>query len=151
MLLLLFRVADEDYAVEAGRVVEVVPRVALRSLPHAPRALAGVFRYRGRVVPVIDLGILLGNGPCPARLSTRIILADDRIPARGEARIGLIAEHVIDVRRVGDDRVIPPSTMLGHPLFVGSIVSADTGLIPMIAIDRILAEPLRGALAEAVP
>jgi chemotaxis-related protein WspB len=151
MLLLVFRVADEDYAVEAGRVVEVVPRVALRTLPHSPGALAGVFRYRGRVVPVIDLGVLLGHGPCRPRLSTRIILADDRIPAKGEARVGLIAEHVIDVRRVTDDRVIPPSAMLGHDPYLGPIVSADSGLIPMIAVERLLSEPLRRALAEAVP
>src|SRR5207302_1737530 len=59
MLLLVFRVAEDAYAIEAGRVVEVVPRVALRRLPHAPEALAGVFRYRGRVVPVIELGVLL--------------------------------------------------------------------------------------------
>jgi chemotaxis-related protein WspB len=151
MLLLVFRVADDDYAVEAGRVVEVVPRVALRSLPHAPDALAGVFRYRGRVVPVIDLGLLLGHVPCAPRLSTRIILVDDRMPSQGEARVGLIAEHVIDVRRVADDRVISPSTLLGPNPFLGPIVSADSGLIPMIAVERILAEPLRRALAEAAP
>ena len=66
MLLLVFRVAGDAYAVEAARVVEVVPRVELRALPHAPEALAGLFRYRGRMVPVIDLGVLLGTGPVPA-------------------------------------------------------------------------------------
>ena len=151
MLLLVFRVADETYAVEAGRVVEVVPRVALRTLPHAPDALAGMFRYRGRVVPVIDLGVLLGAGPCPPRLSTRIIVVDDLMPARGTARLGLIAEHVNDVRRVADDRVVPQARLLGQNPYLGPIVSDDSGLIPLIAVERILAGPLRGALAEAAP
>jgi chemotaxis-related protein WspB len=151
MLLLVFRVADETYAVEAGRVVEVVPRVALRTLPHAPEALTGIFRYRGRVVPVIDLGVLLGAGPCPPRLSTRIIVVDDLMPARGTARLGLIAEHVIDVRRVADDRVVPQARLLGQNPYLGPIVSDDSGLIPLIAVERILAEPLRDALAEAAP
>ena len=62
MLLLVFRVAGDPYAIEATRVVEVVPRVELRALPHArPEALAGLFRYRGQMVPVIDLGVLLGS------------------------------------------------------------------------------------------
>jgi chemotaxis-related protein WspB len=155
MLLLVFRVADDTYAVDAGRVVEVVPRVALRTLPHAPEALAGVFRYRGRVVPVVDLGVLLGVGACPVRLSTRIILVDDRPQARqrggDEAHLGLIAEHVSDVRRVGDDRVIPPSPLLVPNPYLGPIVSDDSGLIPLIAVERILAEPIRRALAEAAP
>lgn len=151
MLLLVFRVDGEVYAVEAARVIEVVPRVELRALPQAPGAVAGLFRYRGRVVPVIDLGVLIGAGASAMRLSTRIILVDDRVPSRGEARVGLIAEHVIDVRRVGDDQVIAQPGALGRSPFLGAIVSADTGLIPLIAVERILAEPSRVALAEAAP
>jgi chemotaxis-related protein WspB len=155
MLLLVFRVAEDAYAVDAGRVVEVVPRVALRTLPHAPAALAGVFRYRGRVVPVIDLGVLLDVGPCPLLLSTRIILVDERTQGRhrgrDEARLGLIAAHVGDVRRVADSQVIPPSPLMVPNPYLGPIVSDDTGLIPLIAVERIMAEPIRRALAEAAP
>ena len=78
MLLLTFRAADNLYAVDVARVVEVVPRVDLRRLPHAPGFLAGVFDYRGTVVPVIDLGLLLGSEGCRNRLSTRIILVNSR-------------------------------------------------------------------------
>ena len=76
MLLLTFQAAGQLYAVDAARIVEVVPRVNLRPLPHAQAFLAGVFEYRGDVVPVVDLGVLLGAGPAPDRLSTRIILVD---------------------------------------------------------------------------
>ena len=90
MLLLTFRAADNLYAIEVARVVEVVPRIDVRRLPHAPGFLAGVFDYRGTVVPVIDLGILLGSESCRDRLSTRIILVDCR-PA-GPSRPGQFAE-----------------------------------------------------------
>ena len=78
MLLLTFKAAESLYAVDVVRVVEVVPRVHLRRLPHAPDFLAGLFDYRGRVVPVADLGALLGSEPCRDRLGTRIILTDVR-------------------------------------------------------------------------
>ena len=78
MLLLTFRAAESLYAVDVARVVEVVPRIDLRRLPHAPAFLAGVFDYRGVVVPVVDLGILLGSDACADRLSTRIILVDSQ-------------------------------------------------------------------------
>ena len=42
MLLLTFRAAENLYAIDAARVVEVVPRINLRLLPHAPDFLAGV-------------------------------------------------------------------------------------------------------------
>ena len=84
MLLLTFRAAENLYAIDVARVVEVVPRINLRQLPHAPGFLAGVFDYRGKVVPVVDLGVLLGSESCRDRLSTRIILVNSRpaAPAR---------------------------------------------------------------------
>jgi chemotaxis-related protein WspB len=151
MLLLVFRVAGDAYAIEAARVVEVVPRVELRALPHAPEALAGLFRYRGRMVPVIDLGIVLGGRPCPCLLSTRIILVDEPIPVHGVAEVGLIAEHVSDVHRVDDDRVIAPPALLGRNPYLGSIASTDLGLVPLIAIERVFSLPLGDALAEVAP
>src|SRR5262245_60721064 len=130
MLLLVFRVAGQTYAVEAPRVVEVVPRVHLRPLPHAPEGLAGLLRYRGRMVPVVDLGIVLGHVTCPALLSTRIILVDDHLPPRNEAALGLLGEQVINVRRVADNHVIPSPPLIGENPYLGPIVSTDDGLIP---------------------
>lgn len=78
MLLLTFRAAENLYAIDVARVVEVVPRINLRRLPHAPGFLAGLFDYRGTVVPVVDLRILLGSESCRDRLSTRIMLVNIR-------------------------------------------------------------------------
>ncbi|QEH31894.1 CheW-like domain protein [Aquisphaera giovannonii] len=80
MLLLTFRAAGSRYAVDVSRIVEVVPRVELRALPHAPGFLLGVFDFRGRVVPVVDLGLLLGGPGSSDRLSTRVVLVDARPP-----------------------------------------------------------------------
>jgi chemotaxis-related protein WspB len=151
MLLLVFHVAGAPYAVEATRVVEVVPRLELRPLPHAPEGLAGLLHYRGGMIPVIDLGIVLGSRPCPPLLSTRIVLVDDQSPARSQPVLGLIAEQVGDVRNVADDRVIPPPALLGQNPYLGPIISTEDGLIPVIAVERVLAEPLRRSLAEALP
>jgi chemotaxis-related protein WspB len=151
MLLLVLHVAGERYAVEATRVVEVVPRLDLRPLPHAPEGLAGLFRYRGQMVPVIDLGIVLGDRPCPPLLSTRIVLVDDQTPARSQPVLGLIAEQVSDVRKVADDRVLDPPALLGQNPYLGPIIATEDGLIPLIAVERVLAEPLRRCLAEALP
>jgi chemotaxis-related protein WspB len=150
MLLLVFHVAGQSYAVAATRVVEVVPRLDLSPLPHAPEGLAGLLRYRQQMVPVIDLGIVLGNTPCPRFLSTRIILVDDQSPARSLPVLGLIAEQVSDLRNVADDRVIPQPSMLGQNPYLGPIASTGADLIPLIAVERLLAEPLRRCLAESL-
>ena len=100
MLLLTFTAGANRYAIDVARVVELVPRVELRSIPHAPPFLAGLLGYRGKVVPVIDLGLLLGSAPCRDCLSTRIILVNDA-PGdhnRSEGRIRATRVKITGIR-----------------------------------------------------
>jgi chemotaxis-related protein WspB len=152
MLLLLFRVAGNGYAVEARRVIEVVPRVDLRPVPHAPLYLAGLFHYRGSIVPVVDIGLLMGSEACRARLDTRIIVTD--YPARdgSGAMLGLLAEHVNELKNVNPGSETFPAMHLAEAPYLGPIVKADDTLVQMIALEQVLPESLReglfGALAE---
>jgi purine-binding chemotaxis protein CheW len=63
---LLFRAGDRDWAISATFAAEVVPLPALTPAPGAPPFVAGVAVLRGEVIPVIELGVLLG-GPQEAR------------------------------------------------------------------------------------
>ena len=66
MLLLTFRAGESLYAVDARQVVEVLPRVGLRAIPHSPEYLVGLLSYRGQVVPVVDFNTLIGHiDPAP--------------------------------------------------------------------------------------
>jgi chemotaxis-related protein WspB len=147
MLLLMLRVADDLYGIRAGRVAEVVPRVALRPLPHAPELLAGLFDYRGRVVPVVDLGLLMGRRAARDRLSTRIVVVD-AAPEHAGARhlLGLVAEQVSDVKRFDDAQVVFPPMGLEQAPYLGALVRADDGLAQVIEVDRVLTPALRAAL-----
>lgn len=142
MLLLTFRVAHDLYAVAAERVVEVVPRIELRSIPHAPESLAGLFNYRGKAVPVIDLGILLGSTPCPERLHTRVILVDEP-GGHGERLIGLVAENVSDVIMVKQDQIVLPAMNMEQAPYLGTVVRTEMGLVQVISVDKVLPKSLR--------
>lgn len=180
MLLLVFRAAENLYAIDVARVVEVVPRINLRRLPHAPGFLAGVFDYRGKVVPVIDLGVMLGSESSRDRLSTRIILVNSRPTAPsppgqlGEADrqdtaatrdnlqeeqpreqrpwlLGLIAEQVSDVFSIKPEQVISSSIQLPQTPYLGAIVQIDHEMVQLIAVDRVLEDPLRRSFFETAP
>jgi chemotaxis-related protein WspB len=168
MLLLTFRVAQDLYAVDVTRVVEVIPRVDPRPIPRTPEFLAGLFGYRGRVVPAIDMGLLLGRAPSPARLSTRVILVEARKlrpgqslpPAQPGPRsgrfvsgetllLGLIAEQVNDIVRVDQDKIVFPSMRLDDAPYLGAIVQVDPNgqsLAQLIEVDRVLSPSIRDAL-----
>ncbi len=59
MVALLFEVDGQRYGLDVTQVLKVLPYVRLRRLPHVPEYVAGVFRYRGAMVPVIDLSQLI--------------------------------------------------------------------------------------------
>ena len=151
MLLLTLQADESLYVVDVARVVEVVPRVNLRRLPHAPVFVAGVFDYRGNIVPVIDLGTLLGSEPCRSLLSTRIVLVDSRRPDEQASisprpwLLGIIAERVSDVVSVKPERVISAAMQLPTAPYLGSIVELGHEMAQLIVIDRLLEEPLRAA------
>ena len=146
MLLLLLQSAADLFAIEARQVVEVIPRVALRSLPHAPRGIEGLLSYRGSVVPVIDLSIWLGASPSRDALSTRIIVARWLRPT-GEIRtIGLIAENVINLQNVDDSRKRMATTHLETARYLGAVYQLDRGLVQIIRIERLLDVGLEAAL-----
>ena len=141
MLLLTFQAAGQRYAVDAARVVEVVPRVRTRPLPHAPAHLTGVFEYRGEVVTVVDLGTLLGAGAAPDRLSTRIILVDRDGGGRREL-LGLVAEHVDDLASVDPAAIAPIPAAIPDAPYLGGLAETDAGLVQLLLVDRILTLPV---------
>lgn len=143
MMVLMFRVAGVDYGAAVKRVVEVVPRVALRALPRAPGHLAGLLRYRGGVVPVVDLGRLMGGEACGERLDTRIILLE--AGRAGGGMVGLVAERVDDVRSVDESRRAVAGLEIGGAPYLGAVFETDDGLLQLIEPGRVL-----GDLAPAV-
>lgn len=58
---LVFACGSSLYAVPAERAAEVVSLPQLTRVPGAPPHLLGVFAHRGEVIPVIDMGVLVGT------------------------------------------------------------------------------------------
>jgi purine-binding chemotaxis protein CheW len=90
---LVFALGEERRALELRWVREIFTLVALTPVPTAPPALLGVVNFKGAIVPVLDLRVLLGSA-APARAvqpgdalllvdvdGTRVALAVDRIDA----------------------------------------------------------------------
>jgi chemotaxis-related protein WspB len=160
MLLLTFTAGTNRYAVDVGRIVELIPKVELRPIPHAPAFLAGLLGYRGKVVPVIDVALLLDAPPCRNRLSTRIILVNDTPgdhnrqqgdrddlggdggrPRSGQDQgghlLGLAAEQVNDLTHVRPEHLIAAPVHLPQAPYLGPIVQTDQGIVQLIVVEKV--------------
>ena len=136
MLALTFEVGSDRIAVDVRRVVEVVPRVNLTPATGAPAWIAGVFVYRGLVVPVIDLHRLTGAGTCPAHLSSRVVLVSH--PAGTENLVGLLAMQVADIRELSPPPAASEGVLAGRT-WLGPALADGTGVLRFLDPDALLA------------
>jgi chemotaxis-related protein WspB len=146
MLFLLFQLGRDRYALEASRVVEVVPLLELKRLPKAPPGVAGIFNYRGRPVPAIDLSEMTLGQPASERLSTRIIVVSYHDGIGTGHLLGLIAEHATETLRREARDFVEPGLKHGAAPFLGPVLMDHQGTIQWVNEQRLLPEPVRHLL-----
>jgi purine-binding chemotaxis protein CheW len=71
---LVFACGSSWYAVPAESAAEVVTFPELTRVPGAPVHLLGVFAHRGEVIPVVDIGLLVGKGSQSTRRAVLVRL-----------------------------------------------------------------------------
>ncbi|SFI38337.1 chemotaxis-related protein WspB [Planctomicrobium piriforme] len=135
------------YALRAGDVVELTPRVYLAPLVDGPPWLCGMLNYRGRPVPVVDLGLLASGQACPDRYSARIVLMP--VPDHPQELFGLLVDRV-STANIDETQARRTPTGLSSGLLYD-----EEGLIHLIEPDRLLPvahrEMLFAPLAQSPP
>jgi purine-binding chemotaxis protein CheW len=76
--LLVMRSNDRSMAVRVAEVIEVGDRGAWQVVPTQLPAMRGVVVVRGRLVPLIHLGALVGHGAAPPSPAPLMVVAESR-------------------------------------------------------------------------
>ena len=149
MLFVYFRLGPACYALESREIVEIVPLVDCRPLPRAPAFVAGLFDYRGRVVPVIDLSEMSGQGAARRLMSTRIILVDypDRL-GRGQV-LGLMAERVLDAAGHETPDLQSAGIAIPDAPYLGAVLHERSGTVQLVKVSELLTGPVQELLFPA--
>lgn len=74
MLMLMFQIKEEPWAIAADEIDALEPLVALQRLPYSAEQFAGLLNYHGERLPVIDVSAFVGGESVPLSLSTRIAI-----------------------------------------------------------------------------
>jgi purine-binding chemotaxis protein CheW len=101
----LLGVGDTRFCVDVRRVNGVIQTSGVTRVPGAPGQILGVINVRGRVLPLGDLAIVLGDPPSPdGPGATAVLLATDG----GESPTFALLGDVLDVVELERDRLEPP-------------------------------------------
>ena len=140
MLFLVFHVSDQRFALEARVIEEITPLVELGKIPKVAHYVAGIFHYRGSMIPVIDLCQLLEDRPSVAKVSTRIIVIrfTDK---RGKSHLlGLIAEGVNDTFCTNLENFMGHDIEIAEAPALGRVMYDDSGMIQLVDTQQLLNE-----------
>lgn len=150
MLFLLFQLGTDRYALAAQDVVEVLPLIALKQLPHAPHGVAGLLNYRGQPVPVLDLSLLALDRPAAQRVSTRLLITRCDVPdATGrpaQKLLGLLVERATEAVAKDPTDFVPAGVDSPAARYLGPVAPDPRGFIQRIDLAVLLTDELRAAL-----
>lgn len=138
MLLLVFQLGASRYTIDAHAVVEVVPLLQLEPIAHAPAYAAGLFNFRGELVPVIDLRGLVQEQPCSEHMTTRIILVRYPLPDREPRLLGLLAEQVTETLRRDREDFQSSGIRVADTPYLGDIAKDEKGMIHYLEFRQLL-------------
>jgi purine-binding chemotaxis protein CheW len=131
----VFRLADEHYAIETNHVQEVHPLKDLTPLPCTPPFLLGIVNVRGRILPVLDLKRFFELQEKGISDLHRIILI------KGDGlEFGLLADVIVGVTSIPTDSLqpsLPTLTGIRDDYMLG--VTAERLIV--LDMKRILRDP----------
>ncbi len=148
---LSFDLQGETFALEAMMVQEILDLTEETTVPGAPALVGGVINFRGKVIPLADLGLAFGMGPGEVTPDSRIIVIEMDI--EGEMTlIGLRTDKVHEVTTLVQSAAEPPPSigMRWRADFVHSLVKRDGEFIVLPDLPTIFASLCDPALAGAV-
>lgn len=140
MLMLVFYVGKNLYAIESSRVVEVIPRLSYREVHYVPEYVAGVFNYRGSIVPVIDLCQLIRGTASKNFLSTRVMMVNYPQSDGTLRYIGLMAERVIEAVDKAETDFKDAGIQANAAPYLGGIITDKKGMIQRIRLEQLFSD-----------
>jgi chemotaxis signal transduction protein len=129
MLALIIPVSTEFYAVPMASVRQVLRRTDVTPIPLSGAELLGAINVRGEVLPILDTGILTGNGPVKTVPYTVLITTEKDL-------VGLAAESM------------PIAAELGEPVAAGTrpgekgVYSSGGRLVVLLDLEELVANHL---------
>ena len=138
-----FEVHGRTYAVDVMGIREIVRDAPVTPLPESPPRIEGVVDLAGRMLPVFDLGRVLGGAPVASTEDSRIAVLE------GEGLVlGMRVDAAVDVVSVEAAELQAPSGAVGAGASaVEAVLRGDAGPVLVLDLEALL-RSVRAPAAE---
>ena len=147
---LTFTLGEEEFALEIGKVREVLDYPQITRVPRMPDYLCGVINLRGNVVPVVDLKLKFNLCATERSVDTCVVIVE--VDIAGESTVmGALADAVHEVLDLAASDIEPPPRMGGrlNTEFIKGMGRQGEKFIIILDIDRVLTTDELAQMAQA--
>ncbi len=135
---LTFKLGEEVFALDIGKVREVLDFTTLTRVPRMPEFMRGVINLRGSVVPVVDLRLKFGMKKTEKTTDTCVIITEVTVDNETTV-LGAMADSVQEVLDM-EPQNIEPAPKIGTMLrteFIKGMGRQHERFIIILDIDKI--------------
>jgi purine-binding chemotaxis protein CheW len=146
---LTFKLDQELFAVDIGKVREVLEYSTVTKVPRTPDFMRGVINLRGNVVPVVDMRLKLGLSLTEKTVDTCVVISE--VSVDGETTVlGALVDSVQEVIDLDAGHIAPPPH-LGSRIdasVIRGMGKREDQFIMILDLDRVFtSEELRASAA----
>lgn len=147
-----FKIAGQEYAIDVGKVQEIIRPTGLAHVDGAPEYVEGVVKRRGRIVPIIDLRKRLGLTVSPPGVETCAIVVNLSV-----GPVGFLVDSASTLMRVKTHDVETPSPVLSsangklHGAYFQGIAYLDGRSLVMLDLEQLLTVGEQHELSQIGP
>ncbi|MFA9391098.1 MAG: chemotaxis protein CheW [Prolixibacteraceae bacterium] len=141
----VFVVDDQQFALDLGRVKQVVNMVELISLPMAPNHVAGTINYHGTFLPVINIRKLFQLTERDVELNDQLIIVQTP-----KIEMALWVDEVLEMVSALDDQISTTEKVYLEFEAVKGILKLNNKMVLLSDLDQFLSADQIMLLTEAI-
>jgi purine-binding chemotaxis protein CheW len=135
---LSFRLGDELFAANVGKVLEILEIPRITKVPRSPSFMRGVINLRGNVLPVIDTRIKFGLPTVDDSINTCILVLNISIEGK-EVVLGAVVDSVQEVMEINESTIqsVPSVGAKYKTEFIQGMIKVQEQFIMILNLDLV--------------
>ena len=133
--LVVFKLADEEYAIEIHQAKEIINLQSITKIPNAPESVSGIINLRGKIIVIVDLRKRLS---LEAAESRHILIVE-----MNEQSLGIIVDSIVEIIKVDEKLIKKAPAILAskiHIDYLNGVAVLGKRLIILLELSKIMDE-----------
>lgn len=135
MKIIVFRIAEKEYALDVLNVIRVVRQRAITTVPEAGDAVEGVIAFCGKVIPLVSMRKKFACSDSGFKPSSRFIISKVK-----NQTLGIIVDSVTDVIKIDDTAIEAPDEVLKDAAYLKGVIKINQRIILLVDIERLFSQ-----------